>query len=105
MHVPPFRHGWEEHSFTFVWQVSPLKPLAHVHVYRLSASTQLPPFKHGFDTHSSMFTMQFKPVNPAALRSQHPYTPANAPKHPHHEHIYFYISIRISTSLYHISIV
>ena len=61
LHVPPFWHGADAHSFTSTLQVLPLYPAAHLHVNFPVPSTQVAPFLHGSDAHSFMFVSQRVP--------------------------------------------
>ena len=57
VHVLPFRHGDEPHSFGFASQLYPLYPDAHTQLYANVWSKHVPPFRHGADEHSSSSDM------------------------------------------------
>jgi len=66
--VPPFRHGLVKQTATKVWQVVPVKPLAHVQVGAalVRPFEQLPPFWHGLTRHLSILEAQVEPLKKAA---------------------------------------
>jgi hypothetical protein len=64
VHVPPFRHGDEEHSLMSLSQRVPLKPGGHTHVKLLTALVHVPPLRHGDDAHSLMSLSQRIPLKP-----------------------------------------
>jgi hypothetical protein len=67
-HVPPFRHGADEHSSSSDMHVptgTSLKPAAHVHVYENTPCAHVAPFRHGVDAHSLMSVSQIAPLYPA----------------------------------------
>ena len=58
-HVPPFAHGYDEHSSRFTSHSDPAQPSAHTHenwkrhaAYVHAPSTHVEPFMHGDDLHS-----------------------------------------------------
>jgi hypothetical protein len=51
-HVPPYPHGFEAQSFTFILQSGPVNPGAHSHKNQLTPSMHLPPFWHGWGMQS-----------------------------------------------------
>ena len=58
-HVPPFAHGYDEHSSRFTSHSDPAQPAAHTHencsrhaAYVHAPSTHVEPFMHGDDLHS-----------------------------------------------------
>jgi hypothetical protein len=53
VHVLPFRHGDEPHSFGFASQLYPLKPDAHTQLYENAWSKHVAAFRHGSEPHSS----------------------------------------------------
>jgi|TARA_B110000046_G_C12636385_1_gene250846 hypothetical protein len=57
VHVLPFMHGDEPHSFGFASQLYPLYPDAHTQLYANVWSKHVPPFRHGADEHSSSSDM------------------------------------------------
>ena len=65
-HVPPFRQGYDPHSFTSVPQLKSLNPAPHTQPYANTASTHVDPFLHGYDEHSSMSISQWFPAQPFA---------------------------------------
>ena len=38
VHLPPFRQGWDAQSSIFIWQLLPVYPGWHVHLYELIPS-------------------------------------------------------------------
>ena len=59
MHVPPFVHGYDEHSSTLMPHVSPAHPGTHAHFHCVThaafvhaPSLHVPPFMHGEEAHS-----------------------------------------------------
>jgi hypothetical protein len=53
VHVLPFMHGDDSHSFGFTSQLYPAYPRAHTQLYANVWSKHVPPFRHGTDAHSS----------------------------------------------------
>ena len=67
-HVPPFAHGYDEHSSRFTSHSVPAQPLAHTHenwnrhaAYVHGPSTHVEPFMHGDDLHSKVVTQLLPP--------------------------------------------
>jgi hypothetical protein len=59
VHLAPFRHGFEAHSFASTAQLLPCHPLAHLHAYAsistvdtLLDSVHVALFLHGVEVHS-----------------------------------------------------
>jgi hypothetical protein len=66
--VPPFAHGYDEHSSRFTSHSDPAQPAAHTHdhwkrhaAYVHAPSTHVEPFMHGDDLHSSIVTHDLPP--------------------------------------------
>ena len=73
MHVPPFKHGDDPHSFTSVSHASPVNPAAHTHrnTFALLSCQHVAPFRHGDDSHSFRSVSQITPKNPSAHAHRH----------------------------------
>jgi len=72
-HVEPFIDGEDAHSSISVWQLKPVTPAGHVHLYSPKATdgpdcesevTQVAAFMHGDDLHSSTSTLHVYPLKP-----------------------------------------
>ena len=86
--VAPFLHGDDSHSFLSVWQLKPVKPIMHVHVYtpngtrpvtgctRDEESVHTALFMHGIDAHSFVSYSHEAPTNPIGHRHVCTSTPA-----------------------------
>ena len=66
--MPPFAHGYDEHSSRLISQCVPAQPFAHTHenwnrhaAYVHGPSTHVEPFMHGDDKHSWIVVHVFAP--------------------------------------------
>ena len=56
MQVDPNAQGLDLHELILIWQLGPVNPAEHSHLYQFTPSMHLPPFWQGLDAQSLMFT-------------------------------------------------